>query len=46
METIESKLDRINSDIELHNKLLDDVIKKFIFSPATLSIIDLNKLYV
>lgn len=46
MENIETKFNKIVNDIEAHNKKLDEVIKKFIFSPATLNATDLNNLYV
>ena len=46
IENIESKFNRIVNEIEDHNKKLDEVIKKFIFSPATLNVTDLNNLYV
>jgi hypothetical protein len=46
MENIETKFNRIVNDIEAHNKKLDDVIRKFIFSPDTLSVTDLHNLYV
>lgn len=46
MENIETKFNRIVNDIETHNKKLDEVIRKFIFSPAKLSVTDLNDLYV
>lgn len=46
MENLETKLDRLLLEIETRNKQLDDVIKKFIFSPATLSAKELYNLYV
>lgn len=46
MENAETKLDRLLIEIESRNNQLDDVIKKFIFSPAKLSTKELYSLYV